>query len=83
MTQMTLTVRISGELVDFAASNIGESGSFENMSEYIRNLIRKDKETSEKQAFEKLKAELKLAFSADDSQYHSLSAQDIIGNNRT
>ena len=67
MSQTTMTVRLSGELSDFVANNISENGSYENISEYVRGLIRKDKERSEKEKFEKLKAELALAFSAPDS----------------
>ena len=40
----TMTVRISGALSEFVASNVGENGSYENISEYIRDLIRKDQE---------------------------------------
>jgi len=44
MSQTTMTVRLSGELSDFVANNISENGSYENISEYVRSLIRKDKE---------------------------------------
>jgi len=80
---MTLTVRISGPLSDFVAENVGSNGAFENVSEYVRDLIRKDKERSDRRAFERLKAELTLAFSAPDDSYAPLTAQDIIARNRT
>ena len=48
----TLTVRLSGALGDFVAANVGENGSYENVSEYIRDLIRRDKERAEKEAFD-------------------------------
>jgi len=78
MPQTTMTVRLSGELSDFIATNIGENGSFENISEYVRHLIRDDKKRLETQAFERLKAELELAFAAPDEDYVSLNADDII-----
>ena len=34
----TMTVRISGALSEFVASNVGENGSYENISEYVRDL---------------------------------------------
>ena len=37
----TMTVRISGALSEFVASNVGENGSYENISEYVRDLIRR------------------------------------------
>ena len=79
----TMTVRLSGTLSDFVAANVGENGSYENISEYIRDLIRRDKERAEREAFEHLKAELARAFAAPDSSYHPLSAAAVIARNRT
>ncbi len=81
MTQTTMTVRLNGELSDFVASNVGNNGDYENISEYVRNLIRHDKERAEKQIFERLKAELTLAFSAPDTTYSPVTAADIISRN--
>ena len=78
----TMTVRVSGALSDFVSANVGDTGSYENVSEYIRDLIRRDKERSEREAFERLKAELTRAFAAPDSSYHPLSASDVIARNR-
>ena len=78
----TLTVRLSGALGDFVSANVGETGSYENVSEYIRDLIRRDKERSEREAFERLKAELERAFAAPDDTFHPLSASDVIARNR-
>ena len=82
MAQTTMTVRLSGELSDFVARSVGDSGSYENVSEYIRDLIRRDKERGEQQVFERLKAELSLAFAAAESSYTPLSATDIIKRNQ-
>lgn len=76
--QTTMTVRVSGALSDFVASNVGEHGSFENVSEYLRNLIRKDMEQKEQQAFERLQKELQLAFAAPDASYQPLTVEDVI-----
>ena len=81
MPQTTMTVRLSGELSDFVTNNVDENGSYENISEYVRSLIRNDKSRFEKEAFEKLKAELMLAFSTPDSSYSVLSAEDIFSRN--
>ena len=78
----TLTVRLSGRLSEFVAENAGKTGSYENVSEYIRDLIRRDKDRAEQVAFERLKAELSLAFAAADSSYVPLSAADVIDRNR-
>ena len=78
---MNLNVRISGSLKDFVSHEI-QQGTYENISEYVRDLIRRDKERTEQQAFETLRAELKLAFAAPDSDYIALSATDITGNHK-
>lgn len=78
----TLTVRLSGTLSDFVAANVGESGAYENVSEYVRDLIRRDKERAEAEAFDRLKAELTHAFAAPDEAYRPLKAADIIARNR-
>lgn len=83
MSQMnTITVRIKGQLNDFVASNIGEHGSYDNVSEYIRDLIRRDKARLDSLAFETLKAELQQAFAAPETSYQALSAADVIARNK-
>ncbi len=79
----TMTVRISGELSEFVASNVSETGSYENVSEYVRDLIRRDKERSENEAFERLKAELQLAFSAPDSAFVRVTLEEVARNRRS
>lgn len=79
----TMTVRLSGVLSDFVAVNVGENGAYDNVSEYIRDLIRRDKERADKEAFERLKAELRHAFAAPESSYQPLTAALVIARNRT
>ena len=79
----TMTVRLSGALSDFVAVSVGEHGAYENVSEYMRDLIRRDKERTEKQAFDRLKAELTSAYAAPESSYKTLKAADVIARNRT
>ena len=78
----TRAVRLGGALRDFVSTNVGGNGSCENVSKYIRALIRRDKERSEREAFDRLKAELARAFAAPDESFHPLSAEDVIARNR-
>lgn len=78
----TMTVRVSGALSEFVAANVGETGSYENVSEYIRDLIRRDKERVEQQSFQRLQAELAHAFAAPDATYVALTAAEVIARNR-
>lgn len=75
---MTLNVRVSGPLRDFVSANVGVDGDYENVSEYVRDLIRKDKQEREATLLERLKAELVTAFAAPDESYIVLTANDII-----
>ncbi len=78
----TMTVRISGALSEFVSSNVGEHGSYENISEYVRDLIRRDKERAERDAFDRLKAELTRAFAVPEESYLPLTAAEVIARNR-
>jgi putative addiction module CopG family antidote len=79
---MTLNVRIGGTLGDFVAKNVGDQGAYENVSEYVRDLIRRDKERTEAERFDRLKAELTRAFAAPQSNYALLDADSVIARNR-
>ena len=80
--QTTFTLRLTDELGDFVATKVGEDGPYLDAAEYIRDLIRRDKERAEEQAFERLKAELTLAFAAPEASYAPLTASDVIQRNR-
>jgi Arc/MetJ-type ribon-helix-helix transcriptional regulator len=78
---VTLNVRVSGALGEHVATNVGEDGAYENISEYVRDLIRRDKERADAEAFTRLKAELSKAFAAPDSAYKALDADTVIKRN--
>ena len=74
---LTMIVRLSGALSDFVAANVGERGDCQDAEEYVRDLIRRDMERKEAEAFERLKAELTNARAAPESSYHPLTAIDF------
>ena len=78
-----MTVRINDALSDFVAKNVGADGTYENVSEYIRDLIRRDKERTELEAFDRLKTELAHAFAAPESTYRPLTAAEVIARNKS
>jgi hypothetical protein len=49
----------------------------------MRDLIRRDKERTEQEAYDRLKAELAYAYAAPESSYQPLTAADVIARNRT
>ena len=79
---MTLNVRINGSLTDFVTGNISDDGDYDNVSEYIRDLVRQDKARKEALLFSHLKAELSLVFNSPSSEYSTLSAADVIARNK-
>ena len=79
---MTLNVRVGGALGEFVAANVGDNGAYDNVSEYVRDLIRKDKKEAEERTFERLKAELSRAFATPDADYERATAADVIKRNR-
>lgn len=79
---VTLNVRISGVLRHFIAAHVGDDGAYENVGEYVRDLIRRDKELNERDMFARLKAELTHAFGERESSYAALDADSVIARNR-
>lgn len=78
----TMTVRLNETLSDFVAANVGEHGAYDNVSEYVRDLIRRDKQRTEQEVFDRLKAELAHAFAAPESSYKPLTAAEVIARNK-
>lgn len=83
MPQTTMTVRLNETLSDFVAANVGERGTYENVSEYMRDLIRRDKARAEREAFYRLRAELAQAYEAPESAYNPLTAAEVIARNQS
>jgi antitoxin ParD1/3/4 len=77
----TVTVRLNATLSEFVAANVREDGSYENVSEYMRDLIRRDMERKEQATFERLKTELTHAFAAHETAYRPLTAADVVARN--
>ncbi|MEO5494789.1 MAG: addiction module antitoxin [Sphingomonas sp.] len=75
---MALNVRVSGALSDFVAANVGDDGLYDNASEYVRDLIRRDLARVELERFEALKAELQHAFSQPESTAEPIDADAFI-----
>lgn len=64
--QMNLSVRLTEPLTEFVSGRVGPASDYDNASEYVRDLIRRDREREEQRAFERLKATLQNAFEQSD-----------------
>lgn len=74
----TVTIRLSGPLRQFINERAGETGLYENASEYLRDLIRRDFEKEERRKWALLARELKPAMEADDSEYVPFDVKALI-----
>ena len=82
MNAMTLNVRVTGALRDRVAENVSEDGLFENVSEYVRDLIRRDHARVQEGRFQALKAEPQRAFAMPEHEYVITTAEDVIARGR-
>ena len=73
---LKVNVRVSGALKTHIEQAVGD-GDYENVSEYVRDLIRKDKAVKEAEAFARVKTELQAAFAVRDEECENLSFDDI------
>ncbi|MBX4909369.1 MULTISPECIES: transcriptional regulator [Rhizobium] len=81
MASGSIHVKVSGQLQDHIQQQIGDDGLYENASEYIRALIRRDLQ-SRNEAWDMLQRELAPAMRAEDSEFIAVSAEDVIRRNK-
>jgi antitoxin ParD1/3/4 len=81
MPVTNVNVRLTNELGSHLQNQIGVHGLYDNASEYLRDLIRKDLK-SQKESWDWLKSELEAGLRADDSSFIEVSAQDVIKRNQ-
>lgn len=79
---MHVSVRLTTPLTEFVTTRVGAEGDYVNASEYVRDLIRRDREREEQRAFNKLKATLQDAFAQPDEAYVETSLKDVKARNR-
>lgn len=81
MASESIHVRVGGPLQAHIQQQIGENGLYENASEYIRALIRKDLQGQD-EAWAWLRRQLEPALRADESEFKAVSADDVIRRNQ-
>ncbi len=73
-----VNVRFAGELQRFLQTRVGDAGLYNSASEYIRDLVRRDYEQTEKVRWDNLEHELQPGMQADENEFVSLNALEII-----
>lgn len=81
MTSESIHVRVNGKLQDHIRQQTGENGLYENASEYIRALIRRDIQNND-EAWDWLKSHLEPGMRAEESEFVAVSAEDVIRRNK-
>ena len=80
MVAANINVRIKGTLQAHLQQQVGDHGLYENASEYIRALIRRDLK-SRNESWEWLQRKLEPALRADESSFVAVTAEDVIRRN--
>jgi Arc/MetJ-type ribon-helix-helix transcriptional regulator len=76
---MNLNVRVGGALKDHVVARISDTGDYDNASEYVRDLIRRDKERADYTKFEAKHAALQKTLELPNSDYNQITVAEIIG----
>ena len=80
MGSENVNVRVTGDLRTHLQQQIGQYGLYENASEYIRDLIRRDLK-DRKTAWEWLRQELEPGLRTHENQFIRVTSDDVIGRN--
>ncbi len=73
----TLNIRLNDNLSEFVQRNVGDHGDYDNVSEFIRDLIRKEKQRQEARNFETVKRHLQEAFAEPAENAVPLNREDF------
>lgn len=77
----SIEITLTGKLADHVRQQTSEHGLYQDASDYIRALIRKDLE-SEEDGWDFLADELAPALAATDADFVAVTADDVINRNR-
>lgn len=77
-----VNVRLTGPLRRFIERQAGPEGTYESVSEYIRDLIRRDFEREQRRRWAWLRSELRPGIEADEEQFEDFDADDLIAQAR-
>ena len=75
---MNLSVRLTEPLTEYVSGRVGPEGDYDNASEYVRDLIRRDREREERRAFERLRATLQEAFAQSDEDAVEMTLEQFV-----
>jgi Arc/MetJ-type ribon-helix-helix transcriptional regulator len=80
MASENVNVRVTGDLRNHLKQQIGQYGLYENASEYIRDLIRRDLK-DRRAAWDWLRQELEPGLRAHEQQFIHVTADEVIKRN--
>ena len=82
MPSENVNVRITGKLRAHLEQQVTKSGLYENASEYVRALIRKDLMDSS-ESWDWLRKHLEPGLRVNENEFVEVSASDVIARNRS
>lgn len=82
MPSENVNVRVTGDLRTHLEQQTSDAGLYENASEYVRALIRKDL-TDNREAWSWLRGHLEPALRANENEFVEVSASEVIARNKS
>ena len=82
MPSENVNVRVTGDLRAHVEQQTSDAGLYENASEYVRALIRKDLMDS-REAWSWLRSYLEPALRAKEGEFVEVSVSDVIARNKS
>ncbi len=74
----TITIKLTGPLREFVNSMAGRDSMYENVSEYLRDLVRHDYDAKKQQLWGEALDEIHQGMTADESEFVSFDVDAII-----
>jgi len=78
--RMTVSIELTGELSSFVEGQL-MSGNYTDATEYIRDLIRHDRDRADADKFERVKAHLQEVFAAPEEDFLTVTLDDVLKRN--
>lgn len=73
-----INVRLSGPLKEFVETRSGQNGLYHSVSEYVRDLVRKDYEREEARKWDALYNELEAGINASPEEFIDFDPEAIL-----
>ena len=78
--RMKVSIELTGDLSSFVEGQL-MSGNYDDAAEYVRDLIRHDRDRADAERFEQVKAHLQEVFAAPREAYRKVTLEEVLERN--